>query len=353
MTTDEPPVASDWLAYHVFYASDSNPILVEAVRPLVRQLREEGLVDRWFFIKYWLEGPHVRVRLRPSTPAARDEVHRRTAEALDAFLARRPALYETDADVVGELYKDMFLAEYSQEQWDEAYGRDGTMPMRPNNSWARYDYEPEYHRYGGADGIALAEWHFMHSSDTVTTLLARSNPHVRPILLGLATQMSLMLAYAFLQEDDAVVDFFTGYRSFWENSYGQRSDDYHESFDRSVVSSGAAIRDRMARIRAAVHGGTAVLGPFEDGWLRHCSELRERVLAAGREGRLSFPARDGSGQRRVLTDPAAFLPVLLSSYVHMTNNRLGVAILDEIYLSYLICGSVQGVQEEVPEEVPA
>ena len=32
----------------------------------------------------------------------------------------------------------------------------------------------------------------------------------------------------------------------------------------------------------------------------------------------------------------ALATVLLSSYVHMTNNRLGVAILDEIYLSYLI-----------------
>jgi hypothetical protein len=46
-------------------------------------------------------------------------------------------------------------------------------------------------------------------------------------------------------------------------------------------------------------------------------------------GNLSF--RDGP-----VRDPRAALAIVLSSYVHMTNNRLGVSILDEIYLSYVI-----------------
>lgn len=333
------PIAHDWLAFHVFYASDSNPIIVEGLRPLARELREEGLIDRWFFIKYWMEGPHVRARFRPVSESARGEVDERVSAALDSFLARRPALYEADPEVVAGLYKDMFLAEYSQEKWDELYGRDGAMPMQANNSWARYDYEPEWDRYGGPVGMDIAEWHFTHSSDTVASLLARSNPHVRPILLGLAAQTSLMLAYAFLQEHDRVVEFFSGYRSFWENSYGQNSEDYHDSFEKTVQTSGAAIQDRMQRIKAAAAGQISTLGPFEREWMDHCLALRDEVLEAGAAGKLLFAARDGSGPRRPLTDPASFVPVVLSSYVHMTNNRLGVAILDEIYLSYLVCAS--------------
>jgi hypothetical protein len=51
---------------------------------------------------------------------------------------------------------------------------------------------------------------------------------------------------------------------------------------------------------------------------------------------LLFPSRTGGSGREPIADPTARAAVLLSSYIHMTNNRLGVAILDEIYLSYLI-----------------
>jgi hypothetical protein len=59
------------------------------------------------------------------------------------------------------------------------------------------------------------------------------------------------------------------------------------------------------------------------------------VNAAADRGALTFPARKGGTPAQIpgREDLAA---VLLSSYIHMTNNRLGAAILDETYLSYLI-----------------
>lgn len=330
-----PKVATDWLAHHVFYASDSNPIIVEAVRPLVAKLREEGLIDRWFFIKYWMDGPHVRLRTHPSGPEQRETVEKRVREALEDFLARRPALYESNQELLGDLYKDMFLAEYTQEEWDEKYGADGQMPMQPNNSVVRYDYEPEYDRYGGRAGIDIAEWHFEYSSETVARLLATSNPHVRPVLLGLAAQLSLMTAYVFLGDDERVSRFFGRYRSFWETNYQQDSADYHESFSKTISTCGDRLTERITRIRAAAAGDLAQLPPFERDWITHCRELHAKVLAASADGSLQFSA--GSRDARFsIEDPEALATVLLSSYIHMTNNRLGVAILDEIYLSFLI-----------------
>src|SRR2546428_6607808 len=96
---------NEWVALHVFYASDANPIVVEAVRPLVRRLREDGLISRWFFIKYWQEGPHLRVRFKPASPALREEVSARAVGALRDFLQRRPALYEADVDGLDDIYK--------------------------------------------------------------------------------------------------------------------------------------------------------------------------------------------------------------------------------------------------------
>ncbi|GIH72232.1 hypothetical protein Mth01_44850 [Sphaerimonospora thailandensis] len=258
-------------------------------------------------------------------------------DALEDFLRRRPALYENDVDGLADLYRKMYLAEYGEARWNEEYGQDGRMPFRPNNSIAIFPYEPEYDRYGGKVGIQLAEWHFEHSSDMVAHLLATSNTHVRPVLLGLAVQLSLMTACTFLGTDTAVREFFQRYRNFWETSYQEPGDErLHGSFDRNLELTRPTLSARIARIRALAEAeGQAEMSPMEQTWLSHCRELRDRVSAAADRGELLFPGQDGGGPRPIPRggDLAA---ILLSSYIHMTNNRLGAAILDEIYLSYLI-----------------
>jgi hypothetical protein len=80
--------------------------------------------------------------------------------------------------------------------------------------------------------------------------------------------------------------------------------------------------------------------PLERSWFAHCTELRDRALKLADAGALSF--REGA-----VPDPQAALAIVLSSYVHMTNNRIGVSILDEIYLSYVIC---KALSDMAPQE---
>ncbi|MEU1689065.1 thiopeptide-type bacteriocin biosynthesis protein [Micromonospora sp. NPDC005707] len=335
MTPFPSPVEHDWLSVHVFYASNANPMLVEGVRPLVDELRAEGLISRYFFIKYWMEGPHVRLRVLPAPGADPAVVRARVDEAIAAFLRRRPALYEVDSDGLGDLYKQMFLAEYGRERWDEEYGPDGVMPMRANNSWHHIPYEREYGRYGGPAGMELAEWHFEHSSDVVLDLLATTNVHVRPVLLGLSAQLTMMMCAVFLTDDRRIAEFLDEYRRFWEVSYSEPSDDYHASFDNSYRRMDAALRDRLTQIRNGARDHADVRpGGVEGRWSAHCRELRDRVVAATERGELVF--QRGGAEPTEVRDLDAALPILLSSYVHMTNNRLGVSILDEIYLSYVL-----------------
>ncbi|WP_233513664.1 lantibiotic dehydratase C-terminal domain-containing protein [Micromonospora craterilacus] len=334
--TDYPsPVDHGWLSVHAFYASNANPMLVEGVRPLVDELRADGLISRYFFIKYWMEGPHVRLRVLPAPGVDPALVRARMDAALGAFLRRRPALYEVDSEGLGSLYKQMFLAEYGQQRWDAEYGPDGAMPMRANNSYHHIPYEREYGRYGGPAGIELAEWHFEHSSDVVLDLLATTNVHVRPVLLGLSAQLSMMMCAAFLPDDRRIAEFLDEYRRFWEVSYSEPSDDYHNSFDTSYRKMDAGLRDRLAAIRAAARDDAAVRATGVEGrWSAHCRELRDRVVAATGRGELVF--QRGGGEPTPVADLDIALPIVLSSFVHMTNNRLGVSILDEIYLSYLM-----------------
>jgi hypothetical protein len=328
------PVDHGWLSVHVFYASNANPMLVECVRPLVDRLRAEGLISRYFFIKYWLEGPHVRLRLLPAPGVDPAVVRAEVDTAIDGFLRRRPALYEADSEGLADLYRQMFLAEYGEQRWNETYGPDGVMPMRPNNSYAYIPYEREYGRYGGPAGVELAEWHFEQSSDVVLHLLATTNVHVRPVLLGLATQLMMMMCAVFLRDERRIADFLEEYRRFWEVSYQEPSDEYHASFDTSYRRMADSLRDRLTALRRAARGEADTTAGVEKRWLAHCHELRNRVTDLVASGVVWF--QRGGGDPTPTTDPDVALPVLLSSYMHMTNNRLGVSILDEIYLSYVI-----------------
>jgi thiopeptide-type bacteriocin biosynthesis protein len=320
---------ADWIALHVFYAANANPMLAEGVGPLIDRLREDGLIRRWFFIRYWMEGPHVRLRILPSSRDVADRVRTEVEAALTAVLRRRPALYEADRDDSGEMYKRMYLAEYSQEQWDAQYGRDGRMPYRANNTFHDFTYEQEFDRYGGPAGMELSEWHFETSSDIVMRLLGTGNMHVRTVLLGQTAQLDMALCHAFLRDETAVATFLENYRIFWETSYQEASDEQHETFARSFGRMESRLVEQHRRIRAVIadpDGAEAT--PLERAWARHCVELRDRAAALAVAGKLTF-------RRGPVDDPDVALPILLSSYVHMTANRLGASILDEIYLSYV------------------
>ncbi|MEO3859319.1 lantibiotic dehydratase C-terminal domain-containing protein [Acrocarpospora sp. B8E8] len=334
----------NWISLHIFYSSNADPMLVECVAPLVQRLREERLIERYFFIKYWLEGPHVRLRMRPAPGVAADAVRAEVELAVDAFLARRPALYEVDREELRGFYKRMYIAEYGEENWDATYGEDG-MPHRPNNSRHYINYEPEYHRYGGPDGLELSQWHFEKSSDAVLNLLATANVHVRSVLMGLSFQLSMAMCLVFLERPEEVALFLDRYRSRWEGQYADGTEDWERRYGRSYGRMAPALADRLSRIMTAVRDPDGMgVTPFEREWITHCQELRDRVRKLGADG-LPFGGGPDSPEPAVLDIDAA-LRALLGSYVHMTNNRLGASILDEIYLSYLGVRTLNALQAD-------
>lgn len=336
VTAPVPGTDGDWLSMHIFYTAGPNPLLAECVAPLVDRLRERGLVERWFFIRYWLEGPHTRLRLRPRVGADVAEVRALAEDAVSDFLRGRPAVYKVDPEYTADMYKQMFLSEYSEEEWNERYGPDGTMPIRPNNSFAYFPYEPEYNRYGGPAGVDLSEWHFEYSSDLVLTLVKSTNMHVRSVMFGLATQLMAVMTATFVPGPEQAAEFLAGYSSFWAALYRDTRTDWNSRFDAMYAEMAEPVRRRVGAICGAVWDGDSdALPGFAGGWAAHCARLRSRVVDLVDQRKLIFPLPDGSGPRRV-TDPDQTLQVLLGSYLHMTNNRLGVTPNDESYLSHVL-----------------
>ncbi|WP_432068903.1 lantibiotic dehydratase C-terminal domain-containing protein [Streptomyces sp. C10-9-1] len=343
---------SPWLALHVYYAANPQPLLVRCVRPLVDRLTEDGLLSGYFFITYWLEGPHVRLRLRPSGPGAEAEVRRRAEEAVADFLKTRPALYEVDSGFLKDFYNALFDIEFPGEDRARYMGEDGRMNLRPNNSFSYEPYAPEYAKYGGPAGVELAEWHFRHSSDLVLEAYRSMNLHLRTVLLGTSAQLMMVMAACFLPEERRLADYLDSYYAFWHRLFPGTgfigSTEYERAYARMAPDLGA----RFTRIRGALADGEpARLPPFLRGWAEHCLELRDRVVELTERGALAFPAWDGppredTGQERpeeqnaaplvTATHVPAVLPRLLSPYMHMTNNRLHVTIRDEAYLAFML-----------------
>lgn len=340
---DDAP--GDWLAVHVFYAASPRPLLLQCVKPLVDELTEEGLLAGYFFINYWLEGPHLRLRLRPRRAADAPVVRERAHAALDAFLRERPALYEVKAGFLAELYETLFTLEYTEDQRAEFLGSDGRMRLRPNNSFEDRPYEPEYGKYGGSSGISLAEWHFQHSSDLVVEAARSMNIHLRTVLLGLSAQLMMVMSGTFLKDDDALLAFLDRYHAFWDRAFTGTNYTADQGYDRAYTAMGASLPERFRRIRDAVsRGETERLPAFLRGWAEHCAELRDRALELTLRGELTFRAWDDSRDIHP-TDPAHALPMLLSPYMHMTNNRLSMTIRDEAFLSYVLA---RALRDEAP-----
>ncbi|MCU4749383.1 lantibiotic dehydratase C-terminal domain-containing protein [Streptomyces sp. G-5] len=341
-TTPATTTAGAWQATHIHYAANPRPLLLHCVRPLVAALEADGLLANWFFINYWLEGPHVRLRLKPADAAAEPEVRRRTAAAVDAFLAERPALYEVDAGFLKDFYNQLFEIEFPEDERGAYLNPEGQMNLRPNNSHAPMPYEPEYGKYGGPAGIELAEWHFRHSSDLVIDAFRTKNLHLRTVLLGTSAQLMTVMSAAFIPGEPELAAYLDDYYTFWHRAFPGTGFIGSTEYERKADEVGPELARWYTRIRAALTAGEPERLPgFLAGWATHCVELRARAHALALSGDLVFRSWEGDREERV-TDPDEALVRLLSPYMHMTNNRLHVTIQDEAYLSHVLGRALRG-----------
>lgn len=328
----EPPAREDWYAYYIFYTSNNSPLLIECIKPLIDELRSRDLIERWFFIRYWQEGPHLRFRVKPR-PEAFDQVRQMVNEQVAAFLEVRPALYEMKSEIVGGIYKDMFLMEGTEEEWNELYGDDG-MPLRPSNSTSVEVYEPEYIKYGGPNGIEISEQHFEDSSDLVLTLLDTTNAHVRSVLFGLALQIMVVTIATFLPKMTDQLEFLKAYQAFWDTMMQQapKTDQYDSNFEKM----GESLDKQIPGIIQLVAGDRQEeLPSFLSDWGVKVRRTRDNLDKATREGKILLISRE-DGTRRVADEENRARWSLLIPYIHMTNNRIGISIPEETYLSYLL-----------------
>jgi hypothetical protein len=338
--------SGEWQSVHIFYAGNRRPLLTDCVHPLVQGLRADGLLASYFFMNYWLEGPHMRLRILPVDQAATGEVRRRVDVAISGYLRERPALYQVKSEFLVGMYNTLFDMEFTDEQRNEYIGPDGQMRLRDNNTYRYQAYEPEYSKYGGVAGVALAEWNFEYSSDLVIQATKTMNLHLRPVVLGLSAQLMMVMTTAFLQGDESTIQFLQMYHDFWRRGYSAGNFVGESEYDAAYDMMGDRVSRRFTDLRAAcLQGQIDHIPELLQNWFHHCVLLRERIADLAVRGDLVLQSWEGP-EDEVVTNVDHAVRRLLSPLLHMTNNRLSVTFTDEAYLGHTLARALRETREE-------
>src|SRR5436305_14007568 len=85
----EVGAVAGWQAYHFFYQGSLDRLLGELVYPLVQSLWQAGKIESFFFVRYRLGGPHIRLRVlardAEDHPSIEPEIFGQSARHFAAF----------------------------------------------------------------------------------------------------------------------------------------------------------------------------------------------------------------------------------------------------------------------------
>ncbi len=309
------PEERGWHSEHLFhgggiYSAACDAVLLEAVEPFVRACEARGWIDRWFFIRYGERGPHVRLRLH----GVRAVLEREAAPALREHLAALfPAL---------------------EEGFPEAPSPAGGAGV---SHVAAVPYEPETARYGGPEGVLLAEAFFHLSSEAALALLRGTRRDERASRLGKALLATVVLVHAFRGSRDGAGEFARAYGTGYLRALvpdGERREQLTRAFGGGFEQQAETLTAYVEEAWSRLESGDPLSAAL-DRYRAGLEEVRGRFGALLDAGRL---AQSGA----VLTEWEGAVAAIASSYVHMMNNRLGVTIQEESYLAYLIHRSLGG-----------
>lgn len=152
------------------------------------------MYDEYFFIRYWLGGPHIRLRVKMSDDFNQNRFRDLFQDSVTDFLNKNevqlvdPSTFYSKEMLEGEGIKEIFWKRHGSVEIDK--------------------YNPEFSRYGGNENIEAAEKMFESSSDLARII--NSKPmHVRLCI-------SIDLYYiSFLQLSNEICSVAEQYSSLW------------------------------------------------------------------------------------------------------------------------------------------
>lgn len=317
----------NWLSVHLFYAEPFEPLLTNAVKPFVDELVKTKQIRMYFFIRYWEKGPHIRLRLEIKGALNSSRIKTRITKYFNNYFKHHPS-------------------ERSEPVWVKELGEERA--WHPNNSVRFIPYIPETERYGGPLGIKISHKQFYFSSKAVLSLIAQ-NPdsftegYLKHALLLHLT--SIHPAFCGREQTLKIIELF--YQTWLPSSFYLLPDkdklSKRESVKQVNVLFNTAFKNNRQSIKkllAELSKGINDKRKFEEAWLntwiKESRTVYEMLRKAAVTGKLIYnevPDMDKSSKSRIV---AYKLRLIYNSFIHMSNNRIGVKNQSEAYVAYLL-----------------
>ncbi len=307
-----------WCSMHVYYHTNQDRLLVEWAADLVESLLRERMIVRAFFLRYWLAGPHVRLRMLARDEGLAEGVTTAARDSAVRYLADHPSRSGLSNEEYEQASK--FLGPLEGQ---------GAGTLAPNNSVTVERYEPEYGKYGGPQGVQIAEEVFDASTRSAFMLIPRLESHDGLRLgTGLAMMLIGMLRFDLAQND--LPETLAAYSRLWR-PYAPAS------LVAAWEGHFTAHQQNFERVASAVLEGRAASQPALAIWDQALAKSCRAILSPDADvlQRLVPPYEGELPQRRARS--------VLFNYLHTNNNRLGVLPGEEAYLAFAGERTVRGL----------
>jgi len=332
-----------WLAAYLYYAEPWEAFLTKGVMPFVQQVLDAGWAQQWFYIRYWEQGPHIRLRFY-GTPAQMEPIKPALEKHFNAYYKQHPSEREES-----EWVKNL----PPERQWF------------PNNSIQYIEYEPETDRYGGPVGLLISERHFQDSSVAIMGVTAESDEWDYTRALGAAIQMHLGFAYGTGMNRHEATRFFVrtfqGWLPrayyFWEKDvpqeeYQRRRTETLKAFDENWQKQKGTILPYVKMVWEALEQDQEFEQTWLNDWVQGVARTTAQLAAEQEKGTIIWPPykmQNEEPEPQIAPERQERWKIY-DSYIHMINNRLGVQNRDEGYLGYLIKESFIQMEQEEPAQ---
>lgn len=319
---------SKWLAGYIYYGEPLDKVVEEAVIPFVQEVMKNDWIDNFFFIRYWERGPHIRLRFLGDADKLETELKPYWLKYFDEYFKKSPS------DRQEPVFSDDVAEEH---RWF------------PNNSVQFIEYEPETERYGGDDCLIISEEFFQYSSETIFELMSEGEGDWGyDRALGAGIQMHLSMAFGLGMDRSQMIGFFDRYFSRWlprayyffekdisEEELNKRRKETLEAFESTYANQQENLGTFFNQIIELLKEND-----YEDTWLETWvkgsiatkSDLDSLIEKEAYTPTKYYEILEDSGFSK--TEQIRW--ALYDSYVHMTNNRLGILNRDEAYLAFII-----------------
>lgn len=269
--------AIQWFAAYLFYAGDLDLMLRELVTPFVCEFfPDDNTEASWFFIRYWENGSHIRLRM-------------------NAELSLQNVLIKTLEKRANEFFLQ-YPADHALQ-----------FPV----------YEPEITRYGNHQSMRWAELHFFKSSAFILDWICTRKSGASALIQSLQLQLILLLATGWeIARLIIVCNFFID--GWLPRLYLSGTDTatqkifWLKEFETSFNRTKAVILPASKVFWEEITAGTA-------------NQEVQDLFKANRLILQNYRQADFTEIKRI---------EIMTSLMHMNNNRLGISNHEEAYGMY-------------------